>query len=139
GIDAALIPAALLARLPYQERPRNVALVLELAAHFESDREFALVEIADHVILDLGVLKTYPTVSYRGRALTFSNGMSANERAGFLSNWVRLGYDQHHIDQTPERVTVAVVNNRADRVARSRVFAQIFVEDVGVDHIVLIN
>ncbi|MGK3977253.1 HEAT repeat domain-containing protein [Sorangium sp. So ce118] len=138
-IDADLLPVDLLDRLPYQEHPRNVALVLALADHFGVDREFALVEIADHVILDLGVLKTYPTVSYRGRKLTFSNGMSANERAGFMSNWTRLAFDKHDIDATPGKATVMVVNNRADRVARSRVFAQIIVEDIGVDHVVLIN
>ncbi|WP_242515455.1 hypothetical protein [Sorangium cellulosum] len=138
-IDADLLPVDLLERLPYQEHPRNVALVLALADHFGVDREFALVEIADHVILDLGVLKTYPTVQYRGRSLTFSNGMSANERAGFMSNWTRLAFDKHDLDATPGRATVMVVNNRADRVARSRVFAQIIVEDIGVDHVVLIN
>ncbi|MDC0748206.1 capsule biosynthesis protein CapB [Polyangium mundeleinium] len=138
-IEADIIPVDLLQRLPYQEHPRNVALVLELADYFQIDREKALVEIADHVILDLGVLKTYPTVEYRGRKLTFSNGMSANERAGFLSNWTRLAYDKHNPDETPDRATCAVVNNRADRVARSRVFAQIFVDDAGCDHIVLIN
>ncbi|WP_437894879.1 capsule biosynthesis protein CapB [Sorangium sp. So ce124] len=138
-IDADLLPVDLLDRLPYQEHPRNVALVLALADHFGVDREFALVEIADHVILDLGVLKTYPTVQYRGRKLTFSNGMSANERAGFMSNWTRLAFDKHDMDTTPGKATVMVVNNRADRVARSRVFAQIIVEDIGVDHVVLIN
>jgi len=138
-IEADLLPVDLLQRLPYQEHPRNVALVLALADYFQIDREQALVEIADHVILDLGVLKTYPTVEYRGRKLTFSNGMSANERAGFLSNWTRLAYDKHNPDETPDRATCAVVNNRADRVARSRVFAQIFVDDAGCDHIILIN
>jgi poly-gamma-glutamate synthase PgsB/CapB len=138
-LEAELLPADLLARLPYQEHPRNVAMVLALAAHFGVDREFALVEIADHVILDLGVLKTYPSVTHRQRTLTFSNGMSANERAGFLSNWTRLGFDQEDVDAQEPVVTVAVVNNRADRVARSRVFAQILVDDASLDHVVLIN
>ena len=138
-LEADLLPLDLLDRLPYQEHPRNIALILTLAEHFGVDRELALVEIADHVILDLGVLKTYPKVQYRGRKHTFSNGMSANERAGFLSNWTRLGFDKHDIDATTDTVTVIVINNRSDRVARSRVFAQICVEDAGVDHIVLIN
>ncbi len=138
-IEADLLAPDLLARLPYQEHPCNVALVLALAEHLGIDREFALVEIADHVIMDLGVLKTYPTVEHRGRRLTFSNGMSANERAGFLSNWTRLGFDKNDVDAEPQLCTVVVVNNRADRVARSRVFAQILVDDAAVDHIVLIN
>ena len=138
-IEADLLPLDLLDRLPYQEHPRNVAMVLALADHYEVDREFAIVEIADYVIADLGVLKTYPTVQYRGRALTFSNGMSANERAGFMSNWTRLGFDKNDVDSQPEISVMAIVNNRGDRVARSRVFAQIFVDDAPVDHIVLIN
>lgn len=138
-IEADLLPIDLLDRLPYQEHPRNVAMVLALAEHYGIDRELALVEIADHVIADLGVLKTYPTVEHRGRKLTFSNGMSANERAGFLSNWIRLGFDKNDVDAEPDVTVCAVVNNRADRVARSRVFAQIFVDDAPCDHIVLIN
>lgn len=138
-LQADLLPIDLLNRLPYQEHPRNVALVLALAEHFEIDREYALVEIADHVVLDLGVLKTYPEANHRGRRLVFSNGMSANERAGFMSNWTRLGFDRHDVDHDADVVTVAVVNNRADRVARSRVFAQIMVDDASLSSIVLIN
>lgn len=138
-LEADLLPIDLLNRLPYQEHPRNVALVLALAEHFKIDREYALVEIADHVVLDLGVLKTYPEAKYRGRRLVFSNGMSANERAGFMSNWTRLGFDRHDVDRDADTVTVAVVNNRGDRVARSRVFAQILVDDASLSSIVLIN
>jgi gamma-polyglutamate synthase len=137
--ESDLLPQDLLDRLPYQEHPRNVALVLALAEHFEIDREVALVEIADYVVLDLGVLKTYPEAPYRGRRLVFSNGMSANERAGFMSNWTRLAFDRHDVDENSDTVTVAVVNNRADRVARSRVFAQILVDDASLTSIVLIN
>ncbi|HWO13002.1 MAG TPA: HEAT repeat domain-containing protein [Polyangiaceae bacterium] len=138
-LEAELLPIDLLDRLPYQEHPRNVALVLRLAEHFSVDREFALVEIADHVILDLGVLKTYPEVGYRGRRMVFSNGMSANERAGFMSNWTRLEFDRHDPDADDATVTVLVVNNRADRVARSRVFAQILVDDAAANTAVIIN
>ncbi len=138
-LEADLLPLDLLDRLPYQEHPRNVALVLRLAEHFEVDREFALVEIADHVVLDLGVLKTYPESAYRGRRMVFSNGMSANERAGFMSNWTRLEFDKHDVDANDDVVTTLVVNNRADRVARSRVFAQILVDDAPANAVVIIN
>ncbi len=138
-IEADLLPLDLLDRLPYQEHPRNVALILALAEHYGIDRELALVEIADHVIADLGVLKTYGPIAIRGRTTTFSNGMSANERAGFLSNWTRLAFDKHDIDATPFDTTLVLVNNRADRVARSRVFAQILVDDAPCGAIVLIN
>jgi poly-gamma-glutamate synthase PgsB/CapB len=138
-LDADLLPVDLLNRLPYQEHPRNVALVLALGEYLGVDREVALIEIADHVVLDLGVLKTYPEARHRGRRLVFSNGMSANERAGFMSNWTRLGFDKHDPDEDDGMVSVCVVNNRADRVARSRVFAQIMVDDASVNAIVLIN
>ncbi len=138
-LEADLLPSDLLGRLPYQEHPRNVALVLALAEHLGVDRELALVEVADRVVLDLGVLKVYGPASHRGRALTFCNGMSANERAGFLSSWTRLGLDAVDVEREPGKARVVLVNNRADRVARSRVFAEILVSDVEADHIVLIN
>ena len=138
-LDADLLPKDLLDRYPYDEHPRNIALVLALAAHFGIEREFAIVEMGDRVVPDLGVLKTYPEVSYLGRALVFSNGMSANERAGFLSNWTRLGFDKLDPDGEPTTVSIAVVNNRADRVPRSRVFAELLTRDVCVTGIVLIG
>jgi poly-gamma-glutamate synthase PgsB/CapB len=138
-LDAALLPRDLLARFPYNEHPSNIAMVLALAEHLGVDREWALVKMGDFVVPDLGVLKTYPTVDFAGRKLTFSNGMSANERAGFLSNWIRLGFDEMDGDKTPDEVAVAVVNNRADRVPRSHVFAQVLARDAICDHIVLIG
>jgi gamma-polyglutamate synthase len=138
-LDAALLPRDLLARFPYNEHPSNIAMVLALAEHLGVDREWALVKMGDFVVPDLGVLKTYPTVDFAGRRLTFSNGMSANERAGFLSNWIRLGFDEMDGDATPDEVAVAVVNNRADRVPRSHVFAQVLARDAICDHIVLIG
>ncbi|MBN2194461.1 MAG: capsule biosynthesis protein CapB [Polyangiaceae bacterium] len=138
-LEALLLPADMLARYPYAEHPRNIALALALAEHFGVDREWALAKMADHVVPDLGVLKTYPTVVHRGRSLTFMNGMSANERAGFMSNWVRLELDKIDPDEHAGTVTVAVVNNRADRVPRSRVFAEILTRDVTFDHVVVIG
>lgn len=138
-IDAALLPRDLLERFPYAEHPANIAMVLALAQHLGIDREWALVKMADHVVPDLGVLKTYPTVSLEGRTLTFSNAMSANERAGFLSCWTRLELDRLDLDGDPGTVSVAVVNNRADRVPRSHVFARLLARDAICDHIVLIG
>lgn len=138
-LEADLLPQDLLDRLPYQEHPRNIALVLALAELLGVDRELALVEIADHVLLDLGVLKTYPETEHRGRTMVFSNGMSANERAGFMSNWTRLGFHTMSVDDEPTVSSVAVINNRADRVARSRVFAGLLVNDASLDAVVLIN
>jgi hypothetical protein len=52
--------------------------------------------------------------------------MSANERTGFLNNWQRLGFDR---PAAPGEWVVTVVNNRADRVSRSEVFAGVVVDD----------
>ncbi len=136
--DHALLPKDLLDRFPYEEHPRNVALALKLAAALGIDRDTALKEMADWVIPDLGALKTYPEARWRGRRLVFSNGMSANERAAFQSNWTRLGLDRHRADDAGEWV-VTVVNNRADRVSRSIVFADVLVEDAAANAHVLIG
>jgi hypothetical protein len=65
--------------------------------------------------------------------------MSANERAGFLSNWTRLHFDELDRDREPSEVSVLVVNNRADRVPRSHVFAHVVARDAICDHVVLIG
>ena len=136
--DHALLPADLLARFPYQEHPRNIALVLALAARLGIDREVACKEMADWIVPDLGVLKAYPEARRHGRRLRFCNGMSANERTGLLNNWQRLGFDRHGPDDVGEWI-VTVVNNRADRVSRSMVFADILVNDVSAHAHVLIG
>jgi poly-gamma-glutamate synthase PgsB/CapB len=137
--DADLIAEDLLARFPYSEHPRNVALVASLAEAMGIPKSIAIAEMADHVVPDLGVLKTYPTARHAGRSLSFTNGMSANERTGAISNWRRSGFDAHDLDREPGRWLVTVVNNRADRIARSEVFARFIVEDAAAHRHVLIG
>jgi poly-gamma-glutamate synthase PgsB/CapB len=134
--DHALLPADLLARFPYEEHPRNIALVLDLARLLGVAPEVALKEMADWVVPDLGVLATYPEARWRDRRLEFSNGMSANERTGFLNNWQRLGFDR---PAAAGEWVVTVVNNRADRVSRSEVFADVVVNDAAAHAHVLIG
>jgi poly-gamma-glutamate synthase PgsB/CapB len=136
--EAQLIASDLLARFPYHEHPKNIALVASLGQALGVPSAVAITEMADHVVPDLGVLKTYPRVPYAGRSLAFTNGMSANERTGALSNWVRMGFDRRD-DMPPNRRIVTVVNNRADRVARSEVFARFLVQDIGAHAHVLIG
>ena len=138
-LAADLLPRDMLERFPYQEHPKNVALALRLAEHLGFSRERALVDIADYVVPDLGVLNTFPKIVYKTRSIVFSNGMSANERAGFMSNWNRLYYVTHDPDKMPDTVLMGVINNRADRVPRSRVFADVFARDVAVDRMVVIG
>jgi poly-gamma-glutamate synthase PgsB/CapB len=137
--EAALIPADVLGRFPYEEHPYNIALVAEMAGLVGIDRNRAYKEMADRVVPDLGVLKTYPEASLFGRRLEFSNGMSANERHGCLSNWQRLALDRFDLRKDAGRWTTTVVNNRADRIPRSKVFAKILVEDISADCHVLIG
>ncbi|MEM7448127.1 MAG: hypothetical protein AAF355_07795 [Myxococcota bacterium] len=125
--ESDLIAGDLLDMFPYQEHPRNIALTVRMAEHFGIDRERAVLAMAEHVVPDLGVLKTYPAIQHRYREAFFTNGMSANERAGCLSNWKRLGLFE---PQPPDQWVVTVVNNRSDRIPRSRVFAKILVQDL---------
>lgn len=139
ALDAELIPRDLLALFPYDEHPRNIALVARLGAELGVDPTLAIHTMAQNVVPDLGVLKRYPPARIRGRVITFANGMSANERAGFLANWSRTGLDAVDLRARPRAVVVTVVNNRADRVPRSEIFARILVEDVAADRHVLIG
>ncbi|MBW2258450.1 MAG: hypothetical protein JRI25_28185, partial [Deltaproteobacteria bacterium] len=123
-----LLPKDLLARFPYNEHEK-----------LEIPRDVALRAMADHVVPDLGVLKEYGPVDYDGRTASFVNGMSANERAGFLSNWQRMGFGAFSERSGLEELNVVVVNNRADRLARQDVFAHIAALDVAADALVVIG
>ncbi len=129
--EASLFGDDVLARFPYHEHPKNIALVSALAQALGVPAAIALAEMADNVVPDLGVLKTYPRVAHAGRTLAFTNGMSANERTGALGNWTRMHFDEHDTEKEPGRWIVTVVNNRGDRVARSEVFARFVVQDIG--------
>jgi gamma-polyglutamate synthase len=139
---ADLLPDDLLARFPYREHPRNVALVLSLAEELGLDRDVALVEMADHVLADIGGLRVYGPLAGEalgGRRLRFVNGMSANERVSALDNWKRLGFDRHSADAEPGRWVVAFVNNRADRPGRLQTFAEAIVHDLAAHRVVLVG
>jgi len=138
-LEPGLLAPDVLQRFPYDEHPNNIALVLALADELGIDRDFALKEMADRVVADLGVLKTSPVARIRSRRLQFTNGCSANERHGALGNWDRCGfYDQDRVAEPGVWITT-VVNCRADRIPRARVFARIMVEDISVDRHFLIG
>lgn len=138
-LEAGLLTRDVLERFPYEEHPYNVALVLAMADTLGFDRDHALKEMAERVIPDIGVLKAYPFAPLRTRRLQFINGMSANDRYGCLGNWSRMGLDCFHPDDVPGNWVTTVVNNRADRVARSKVFANILVNDINADRHFLIG
>lgn len=138
-VEAALITDDVLARLPYKEHPANLALVARLGRELGLTEEFIFKEIADHLVPDLGVLRTYPRIYSRGRSAIFSNGMSANERLGALGNWRRLGFGEHTPRNRPGEWFVIVINNRADRIPRSKVFAAVMAEDVNPHRFIVIG
>ena len=139
GIQAELISDDVLKRFPYNEHPSNIALVQAFALELGIDPDYAIKEMADRVIADIGMLKTFPVSMVYHRRLEFSNGMSANEKLGCLGNWKRLGFDQIDFEREYDTVISVVVNNRADRIPRSKVFADILVNDIRVDFIFLIG
>ena len=135
---ADLIAPDALDRYPYTVHPKNLALAFDMGRLFGLQNGFMIKEIADHLVPDLGVLKTYPYVQVAGgRFVKFSNGCSANERAGTMNNWRRLKLDNP--DQDRREYVVMTVNNRADRVPRSKVFASIISDDLAGHRFVLIG
>ena len=139
GIPPALITQDILDRFPYEEHPNNIALVTTMARQMGIEEDFALKEMADRVIADLGVLKRYPITTIKNRRIEFTNGMSANERFGAMGNWTRMAYDTTTIEEEPDALIATVINNRADRVPRSRVFAAMVANDLGADYHFLIG
>ena len=138
-LESGLITDDILQRFPYQEHPDNIALVARMAENLGVPQNQSFKAMADDLIPDLGVLKTHPVSQVRNRKIEFTNGMSANERFGCMGNWKRLGYaQQSHLDD-PATWVCAVVNNRADRVPRSKVFANVIVNDLSADRFFLIG
>lgn len=132
-----LICPDVLDRYPYSAHPKNLSLSIAMGESLGCSRDFVLKQVAEHVVPDLGVMKTYPEVEVKGRWLKFSNGMSANERAGTIHNWIRLRLDNPETNRRD--FVVLVINNRADRVPRSKVFASILADDLAHHQIVAIG
>lgn len=128
--ESYFIPQEVLQRLPYQEHPLNIALVTRLGSLLGLSKERIWKGFGDFLIADLGALKIFGPITYRDRQLRFINGMSANERLGSIGNWKRCQLDRHHPLKDRASWVVTVVNNRADRIARSKVFARMLVEEV---------
>ena len=138
-LESGLITDDILQRFPYQEHPDNIALVSRMASNLGITYEQSLKAMADDLVPDLGVLKTNPVSTVKTRRIEFTNGMSANERFGCMGNWKRLNYDTQDPWKDPSTWVVGVINNRADRVPRSRVFAKIIVQDINADRFFLIG
>lgn len=131
--EIGLLTPDILERFPYLEHSANVALVSSLAAEMGLSQEFALKEMADRVVPDTGVFKTYPVSILQTCYLEFTNGMSANDKYTCLSNWKRAGFDRYTHQYNPESWVSCLVNNRVDRVSRSQDFAEILVNEIQAD------
>ena len=139
-LEIATIPEDLLTRFPYEEHPANIALVAKMASEMQLTRTMAIKEMADRVVPDIGVLQVFPYANINSRKMRFINGMSANERYAALNNWQRLNYHQTERQHNGDYLLTTVINNRADRVPRSKVFARLIAYDFSTScHFVIGN
>lgn len=134
-----LLPPDILARFPYAEHPRNIALVTALGARLDVPADVCWRAMADRVVPDLGVLTEYGPIRVHGRIASYVVGNSANERAGFLSNWRRMGMDRVSDGAGLTETQVLVVNNRKDRLPRQEVFARVAALDAPADALLVIG
>ncbi len=134
-----LLPEDTLERFPYREHPLNVELCVALADRLDISRLHAMDAMVENLIADIGALKIYQGVNVEGREIELTNVCAANERAGFLGSVTSLSY--LNLDEVPDFKVrqIAVVNNRADRPARSVVFAKILAEDFPADGVLVIG
>ncbi|MAZ66227.1 MAG: hypothetical protein CMF25_03885 [Kangiellaceae bacterium] len=137
--DIAKISQDLQAQFPYAEHPANIALVLRMASDLGIEPDRALMYMIQHVEEDIGVLKVFPEVEFAHKSWRFINGMSANERIGAINNWQRMALADIHPASHPGERVVVILNNRADRISRSRVFARLVVNDFQADSWILIG
>ncbi|RZQ54803.1 poly-gamma-glutamate synthase PgsB [Pseudoalteromonas phenolica] len=131
------IPPDIRALYPYEEHPDNIALVCKMAQYIGIDKDFVYKETAERIVPDIGVLQHFQPAPIGDISQSFVNSMSANERLATIENWKRL--ELFDLNDQPHIQTIALINNRNDRIARSKVFAQILAQDLRYDFIVVIG
>lgn len=135
--DGLQITEDIRALYPYQEHPANIALVCKMAKHIGLSKDYVFKETSARIIPDIGVLQQFPRAPIGSIEQSFVNSMSANERLATLENWRRLTL--YELNDCPKTQVIALINNRNDRVARSKVFANILSHDLRFDRIVVIG
>lgn len=131
-----LLPRDLLARFRHREHPANVALVARLALALGVPVEEAIGFMAERVVADVGALVIHEPVRTAGRTIVFAQGQSANDPLSFRHSWRTAGFEE----ACPVgEWRVSVVNNRADRVARSRMFAGLLADQAAAHRHVFIG
>ena len=121
----------------YEEHPDNIALVCNMAKYIGINKDYVFKETAERILPDIGVLQHFQSAPIGNISQSFINSMSANERLATLENWKRL--EIFDLNEQPHIQTIALINNRNDRIARSKVFAHILAEDLSYDFIVVIG
>ncbi|HPQ40409.1 MAG TPA: hypothetical protein PLV45_08545 [bacterium] len=124
--ESDLIGDDVLEQFPYTVHPRNLGMVLKMARHLAIDETVALREIARNIIPDLGSFKCYQT-RFRSRYLEFWNGFSANDRMSAVENWQKAGF--YDVRDSAQTWCIGIINNRDDRIIRSREFSEVIVND----------
>lgn len=132
-----LLPRDLLARFRHREHPANVALVVALAAELGLPEVEAVGFMAERVVADVGALVVHAPVPTEARLVTFAQGQSANDPLSFRHSWRTAGFEEEPCPVWEWRVSV--VNNRADRVARSKMFAGLLADTASAHRHVLIG
>ena len=122
---------------PYQEHPSNIALVCKMAEHIGLNKDYVFKETSARIVPDIGVLKHFTEAPIGKISQSFVNSMSANERLATLENWQRLKLER--LNNDPKNQVIALINNRNDRVARSKVFAAMLSNDLRFDRVVVIG
>ncbi|MBQ4833091.1 poly-gamma-glutamate synthase PgsB [Pseudoalteromonas sp. MMG010] len=135
--DGFQITSDIRALYPYEEHPDNIALVCKMAEHIGINKDYVFKETAKRIVPDIGVLQHFNAAKIEDSSISFVNSMSANERLATLENWRRL--DLFSLSNQPDKQIIALINNRNDRVSRSKVFAQILAHDLPFDKMVVIG
>ncbi|WP_241652088.1 hypothetical protein [Pseudoalteromonas phenolica] len=135
--DGYQITSDIRALYPYEEHPDNIALVCKMAQYIGIEKDYVYKETSERIVPDIGVLQHFNSAPLGAISQSFVNSMSANERLATIENWKRL--ELFDLNEQPNIQTIALINNRNDRIARSKVFAQIIAEDLCFDYLVVIG
>lgn len=116
-----------LKKFSYIEHKENVALALDVCAHFSIDKKTALRGMYT-MQPDPGVLEKQ-RLSVHGKNVMFINAMAANDPESICQIW-----------ETIEKTTVEInvlINCRDDRIDRSFRIAELIKERISADHYIL--
>ena len=99
-LDWRLLGRDVLSMLPYNEHPKILHLCLGLQMNWAFREIKPFGPFVEYVIPDIGVLKSYGPIHINGRSVSFTNGMSANERADFYPTGPGPPFQRHQTQRT---------------------------------------